>query len=123
MLTFLFDDVGIPLDYRHMPGFGVHTFKLINREGRETFVKFHWKPTCGEESLLDEDAVRVGGTNHAHAQADLFESIEEGNFPEWTLYIQTMEIEDQLKVRKISLFVAPVPQYCFSTSSTLTHWT
>lgn len=47
-LTFLLDDAGIPLNYRHMPGFGVHTFKLINKAGKETYVKFHWVPKCGE---------------------------------------------------------------------------
>ena len=46
--TWLFDDWGVPLNYRHMEGFGVHTFKLINREGKETYCKFHWKPKCGE---------------------------------------------------------------------------
>jgi catalase len=46
--TFLFDDWGVPLNYRHMEGFGVHTFKLINKEGKETYCKFHWKPKCGE---------------------------------------------------------------------------
>jgi hypothetical protein len=46
--TFLLDDVGIPLNYRHMEGFGVHTFKLVAACGKETLVKFHWKPKCGE---------------------------------------------------------------------------
>lgn len=46
--TFLLDDVGVPLNYRHMEGFGVHTFKLVNAAGVETLVKFHWKPKCGE---------------------------------------------------------------------------
>lgn len=47
MFTFLLDDVGIPLNYRHMPGFGVHTFKLLNQAGNEVYVKFHWIPKCG----------------------------------------------------------------------------
>lgn len=46
--TFLLDDIGVPLNYRHMEGFGVHTFMLLNKDGKETLVKFHWKPTCGE---------------------------------------------------------------------------
>ncbi len=50
--TWLFDDWGVPLNYRHMEGFGVHTFKLINREGKETYCKFHWKPKCGEWAQL-----------------------------------------------------------------------
>ena len=65
--TFLQDDVGIPLNYRHMEGFGVHTFTLINKEGKITYVKFHWKPTCGVKCLLEEEAIQVGGSNHSHA--------------------------------------------------------
>jgi catalase len=80
-----------------MEGFGVHTFRLINKEGRETFVKFHWKPTCGVKSLMDDEAVVVGGKNHSHATKDLYDSIEKGTFPEWKLYIQTMSSEDQHK--------------------------
>ena len=91
MFTFLLDDVGIPLNYRHMPGFGVHTFKLVNQAGKETYVKFHWIPKQGEKNLLDDEAVMVGGKNHSHATADLFESISKGDFPEWQLAIQTME--------------------------------
>ena len=50
-----------------MEGFGVHTFTLINKEGKITYVKFHWKPTCGVKNLLEEEAVTVGGSNHSHA--------------------------------------------------------
>lgn len=52
---------------RHMEGFGVHTFKLVNKAGRETLVKFHWKPKAGVKCLLEEEAVAVGGANHSHA--------------------------------------------------------
>lgn len=97
MFTFLFDDVGIPLNYRHMEGFGVHTFKLLNREGRETLVKFHWKPTCGVKCLLEDEAVVVGGSNHSHATKDLYDAIAAGNYPEWTLFIQTMDPADEDK--------------------------
>lgn len=55
------------MNYRHMEGFGVHTFTLINKEGKITYVKFHWKPTCGVKNLLEEEAVTVGGSNHSHA--------------------------------------------------------
>ena len=47
--TFLLDDIGVPLNYRHMEGFGVHTFKLVAACGKETLVKFHWKPKCGKQ--------------------------------------------------------------------------
>lgn len=89
--------MGIPRDYRHMPGFGVHTFKLINKEGRETYVKFHWLPTCGEANLLDDEAVVVGGRNHSHATQDLYDAIARGEYPEWTLFIQTMDPADEDK--------------------------
>lgn len=91
MFTFLFDDVGIPENYRTMEGFGVHTFTLINAAGKSTYVKFHWLPTIGVKSLLPEDAIVVGGSNHSHATKDLYDSIAAGNYPEWKLYIQTMD--------------------------------
>nr|GMD00771.1 catalase isozyme 1 [Ipomoea batatas] len=85
MFTFLFDDIGIPQDYRHMDGSGVNTYTLINKAGKSHYVKFHWKPTCG-----------VGGANHSHATQDLYDSIAAGNYPEWKLFIQTIDpdIED-----------------------------
>lgn len=91
MFTFLMDDVGIPLNYRHMEGFGVHTYTLMTRDGKTTYVKFHWKPSCGVKCLLDAEAERVGGANHSHATQDLFESIASGDYPEWQLLIQTMD--------------------------------
>lgn len=97
MFSFVLDDVGIPLNYRHMPGFGVHTFKLLNKAGKETYVKFHWVPKCGTVNLLDSEACEVGGKNHSHATQDLFESIAAGNYPEWTLAIQTMDPEHEDK--------------------------
>ncbi|KAH7307310.1 hypothetical protein KP509_22G053600 [Ceratopteris richardii] len=97
MFTFLLDDVGIPLNYRHMEGFGVHTFTLINKAGKATYVKFHWKPTCGVKCLIGDEAVIVGGTNHSHATKDLYDSIAAGNYPEWKLYIQTMDPADENK--------------------------
>eukprot|EP00887_Chlorella_sp_A99_P007959 scaffold12.g7959.t1 len=103
MFTFLLDDVGVPLNYRrargpaavggHMEGFGVHTFVLVNGEGRETLIKFHWKPSCGVKCLLEDEAVTVGGTNHSHATQDLYDSIARGEYPEWRLFIQTMRPE------------------------------
>ncbi|KAG6400195.1 hypothetical protein SASPL_137020 [Salvia splendens] len=97
MFTFLFDDIGIPQDYRHMEGSGVNTYTLINKAGKVNYVKFHWKPTCGVKSLLEDEAVKIGGTNHSHATQDLYDSIAAGNYPEWKLFIQTIDpdIEDR----------------------------
>jgi len=98
MLTFLLDDVGIPKNYRSMPGFGVHTFKLLNKSGKETLVKFHWIPKEGTHSLCTlEEIARQQGDNHTHATADLYNAIAAGNYPEWTLCIQTMDPADEDK--------------------------
>lgn len=74
---------GIPADWRHMEGFGVHTFKMVNKAGKETYVKFHWKPTCGVKVLTDEEAKEVGMANNvqSHATEDLWNSIESGMYP------------------------------------------
>lgn len=95
MFTFLLDDVGIPRDYRHMPGFGVHTFKMINKAGSETLVKFHWIPKAGTQCLLEDEAIEIGGLNHSHATQDLSSAIASRDYPEWKLSIQTMDIAEQ----------------------------
>lgn len=59
--SFLLDDLGVPLNYRHMEGFGVHTFMLLNAAGKETLVKFHWKPTCGETRTMHEYCIVAPG--------------------------------------------------------------
>lgn len=97
MFTFLFDDIGIPQDYRHMDGSGVNTYTLINKAGKAHYVKFHWKPTCGVKSLLEEEAIRVGGSNHSHATQDLYDSIAAGNYPEWKLFIQIIDPDHEDK--------------------------
>uniref|UniRef100_A0A5B7A7F3 Catalase n=1 Tax=Davidia involucrata TaxID=16924 RepID=A0A5B7A7F3_DAVIN len=89
--TFFYDDVGIPTDYRHMEGSSVNVYTLINKAGKTNYVLFTWKPTCGVKCLLEEEAIRIGGSNHSHATQDLYDSIAAGNYPEWTLYIQTID--------------------------------
>jgi len=95
MFTFLFDDVGIVQDYRHMDGFGVQAYKLINKAGKAHLVKFHWRPTCGVKCLSDEEAIRVGGLNHSHATQDLYDSIAAGNYPEWKFFIQVIDTDHE----------------------------
>ncbi|PPD86263.1 hypothetical protein GOBAR_DD16804 [Gossypium barbadense] len=95
MFTFLFDDIGIPQDYRHMDGSGVHTYTLIDKAGKAHYVKFHWKPTCGVKNLLEDEAITVGGANHSHATQDLYDSIAAGNYPEWKVFIQVMDPADE----------------------------
>lgn len=79
-LMWLLGPRGIPADWRHMEGFGVHTFKVVNKAGKETYVKFHWKPTCGVKVLTDEEAKQVGEANNvqSHATEDLWNCIESG---------------------------------------------
>ena len=96
MMTWLLDDVGIPKNYETMNGAGVHTFVMINREGKETYVKFHWVSEQGEQFLLDDEAVRVGGEDFSHATSHLIESIESGLFPAWQLNIQVMDPATEL---------------------------
>ncbi|KAG0460569.1 hypothetical protein HPP92_020866 [Vanilla planifolia] len=92
---FLFDDVGVPSDYRHMEGFGVNTFTFVSRQGKTNYIKFHWKPTCGVRCLLEDEAATVVARNHSHATQDLYDSIAAGNFPEWTLYVQVMDPDQE----------------------------
>ncbi|GFS35954.1 catalase 2 [Actinidia rufa] len=109
MFTFLFDDVGVPQDYRHMEGSGVNTYTLINKAGKVHYVKFHWKPTCGVKCLLEEEAIKVGGSNHSHATKDLSDSIAAGNYPEWKLFIQTIDPnhEDRFDFDPLDLAFCP----------------
>ncbi len=81
-LMWLLGPRGIPADWRHMEGFGVHTFKMVNKAGKETYVKFHWKPTCGVKVLTDEEAKEVGMANNvqSHATEDLWNTIESGMY-------------------------------------------
>ena len=88
MLMWVMSDRGIPRSYRMMQGFGVHTFRLINDQGKSIFCKFHWKPLQGTHSLLWDEAVKVSGANPDFHRADLWEAIESGDFPEWELGLQ-----------------------------------
>ncbi|KAK9840788.1 hypothetical protein WJX81_004808 [Elliptochloris bilobata] len=97
VLTYLLDDVGIPQDFRHMNGSGVHTFTLINKANQPTFVKFHWLPTLGEKNLLESDipALAAKSPDGYFARKDLVDSINSGAYPEWYLYIQTLDPANQ----------------------------
>jgi len=81
-------DRAIPRSYRHMEGFGVHTFRLVNAEGATTLVKFHWKPRLGVHSLTWEEAQLLGGTDPDFHRRDLYDAIEAGAYPQWELGIQ-----------------------------------
>ncbi|MFD5589105.1 catalase [Streptomyces sp. NPDC057413] len=82
-------DRGIPRSYRTMEGFGVHTFRLVNADGKTTLVKFHWKPKLGVHSLVWEEAQIINGVDPDFHRRDLADAIESGAYPEWELGIQT----------------------------------
>lgn len=88
MLMWVMSDRGIPRSYRMMQGFGVHTFRLINKEGQSVFCKFHWTPLQGTHSLLWDEAVKISGADPDFHRRDLWEAIESGEFPEWELGLQ-----------------------------------
>ena len=83
-------DRGIPKSYRHMHGFGSHTFSFINAAGERFWVKFHFRTQQGIENLTDEDAAAVVAGDRESGQRDLYESIEKGDFPKWKFFIQVM---------------------------------
>ena len=88
MLMWAMSDRAIPRSYRMMQGFGVHTFRLVNEQGKSNFVKFHWRPIAGTHSLDWDEAVKIAGADPDFHRRDLWESIEAGEFPEWELSFQ-----------------------------------
>ncbi|WP_435111163.1 catalase [Nocardiopsis synnemataformans] len=95
MMMWLMSDRAIPRSYRTMQGFGVHTFRFVNAQGRGTFVKFHWKPLLGTHSLVWDEAQRVQGKDPDFNRRDLWEAIERGQYPEWELGVQLVSEEDE----------------------------
>ncbi len=89
-LTITMSDRGIPKSFRHMHGFGSHTYSFINAEGVRHWVKFHFHTQQGIENLTDAEAEQLVGKDRESNIRDLYESIEEGNFPKWKMYIQVM---------------------------------
>ncbi|MEQ8786924.1 MAG: catalase [Pirellulaceae bacterium] len=89
-VTILFSDRGLPASYRTMNGYGSHTYSLVNSAGERVWCKFHFKTQQGIQCLTDEESTNmIGGDRETH-QRDLFESIERGDFPRWTFYLQVM---------------------------------
>jgi len=94
MLTHLFSPRGIPASYRHMEGFGVNTYKMVNAAGDTVLVKYHFHPRQGVASLTAEEAARVQGQDLGSASKDLFTAIEAGDYPQWDMHVQIMEDHD-----------------------------
>jgi catalase len=93
MLLWVMSDRALPRSFRTMQGFGVHTFRLIDAQGRSRFVKFHWTPTAGTHSLDWDESVKIAGADPDYTRRDLWESIEAGVFPEYELGFQIFDEE------------------------------
>ena len=93
-ITITMSDRGIPKSYRHMHGFSSHAYSFINAENERVWVKFHFTTHQGIENLTDEESATIIANDRESHQRDLYESIEKGDFPKWTMYVQIMT-EDQ----------------------------
>jgi catalase len=97
MLMWIMSDRAIPRSFSMMEGFGVHSYRLVNAEGKSHFVKFHWKPILGVHSLVWDEAVKLAGQDPDFHRRDMFDSIENGNFFEWEFGVQILPEEDEMK--------------------------
>lgn len=91
MIMWIMSDRAIPRSFRFMEGFGVHTFRFVNARDESTFVKFHWKPKLGMQSVVWNEAVKINGADPDFHRRDLWQAIQSGNFPEWELRVQLFD--------------------------------
>lgn len=98
MVMWAMSDRAIPRSFRMMEGFGVHTFRFVNEEGQAHFVKFHWKPVLGVHSLVWDEAQKIAGKDPDFHRRDLWESIENGDYPQYELGVQLLKEEDEFSL-------------------------
>jgi len=98
-VSFLFSDRGTPDGYRHMNGYGSHTFKLVNKDGEAWYCKFHYKTEQGIKCLMADKAAELSGADPDYAQRDLFNAIAEGDFPAYKMFVQVMSYEEAEKCK------------------------
>jgi catalase len=91
MVMWTMSDRAIPRSFRFMEGFGVHTFRFVNAKEESTFVKFHWKPKLGLQSVAWNEAVKINGADPDFHRRDLWQAIQSGSFPEWELQVQLFD--------------------------------
>lgn len=91
MVMWIMSDRAIPRSFRFMEGFGVHTFRLVNARGQASYVKFHWKPKLGLQSVVWNEAVKINGADPDFHRRDLWDAITSGNYPEWELGLQVFD--------------------------------
>ncbi len=94
MVMWAMSDRAIPRSLRMIEGFGVNTFRLLDDEGRPTFVKFHWRPKLGTQSTCWDEAVKIAGADPDYHRRDLYEAIDKGDFPEWEFGVQLLSQEE-----------------------------
>ncbi len=97
MIMWVMSDRAIPRSLRMMEGFGIHTFRFVNAAGKARFVKFHWKPLLGMHSVVWDEALKISGNDPDFHRRDLWEAIENGDFPEWEFGVQIVEEADEHK--------------------------
>lgn len=95
MVMWTMSDRAIPRSFRMMEGFGVNTFRFINAQGKARFVKYHWKPLLGVHSLLRDEAQKLSGKDPDYHRRDLWDAIEQGNYPEYEFGVQMIEEEKE----------------------------
>ncbi len=93
MLMWQMSDRTIPRSFRFMEGFGVHSFRLVDKDGKSQFVKFHWKPKQGMQSVLWDEALKINGADPDFHRRDLWNAINQGDYPEWELGLQIFDDE------------------------------
>jgi catalase len=97
MIMWVMSDRAIPRSLRMMEGFGVHTFRFVNAENKSCFVKFHWKPLLGVHAVAWDEAQNISGKDPDYHRRDLWEAIENGDFPQWEFGVQIVPEEDEHK--------------------------
>ncbi|ALM47886.1 hydroperoxidase [Flavobacterium psychrophilum] len=97
MVMWAMSDRAIPRSLRMMEGFGIHTFRFINENNESVFVKFHWKPKLGTHAVVWDEALKISGNDPDFHRRDLWEAIENGDFPEWEFGVQIVPEADEHK--------------------------
>ncbi|PSK89394.1 catalase [Murinocardiopsis flavida] len=98
-VTWLMGDRGLPRSYRHMDGFSSHTYMWVNGDGRKVWVKYHFRTDQGNDFLPQDEADRLAGENAEYHRQDLYDAIDRGDYPSWTLNVQVMPFEEAAEYR------------------------
>ncbi len=93
-VMWLMSDRALPRSFGMMEGFGIHSYRLLDKDGKSTFMRYHWKPVLGVQSLTWDEAVKIGGADPDFNRRDLFEAINMGDFPEWEFGVQLFTEEE-----------------------------